>query len=311
MESLLYQGVDGDPLSDAAPREGAVPNVLITGCSSGIGLKTAVTLARHGFRVFATMRDLAKRGPLDAALVAGGAGAEVLQLDVTDETSIRAAVDTALDRAGGLDALINNAGYGIGGFIENLTLEEYRRQFDTNLFGLIAVTKAVLPHMRSRRSGRIVNISSLNGRVGMGGLSAYTASKFAVEGFSEALAFEAGPFGVQTIVVEPGVFKTEIFGANRKMAVSARHPSSPYFEIFPRLEARWERVIGRVAGDPQRVADLILHVLQTRRPRLRYVVGRDARLVLALRRIGGFSAYVATMHRVFGFRRRDIAGIKP
>ena len=167
-----------------------MPNVvLITGCSSGIGLRSAVTLARHRFRVFATMRDLDKRGALDAALAAAGATAELLQLNVTSEASIHAAIDAAMARAGRIDALVNNAGFGLGGFVEDMTVDDYRRQFETNFFELVAVTKAVLPHMRRRRSGRIVNLSSLNGRVGIGVQSAYTASKFAVEAFGESLAF--------------------------------------------------------------------------------------------------------------------------
>lgn len=272
-------------------------SVLITGCSSGFGLKTAVTLARNGFQVFASMRDPGKRGVLDAALATAGARAEILALDVTSEASIAAAVGTVLERAGRIDALVNNAGFGIGGFIEDLTMEEYRRQMETNFFGLVAVTKAVLPHMRRQRSGRIVNVSSIGGRVANAVISAYNASKFAVEGFSESLAFEGSLFGVKTILIEPGAFKTEIFEANRQIAAAARNPDSPYVEVTRAAEARVDRMMARLAGDPQAVADAILDALTTPRPRLRYVVGTDAKLMAAIHRFAGFAAYAALVRR--------------
>lgn len=275
-------------------------SVLITGCSSGFGLKCAVTLARHGFQVFASMRDLGKRGPLDAALAAAGAKAEILALDVTSEVSIAAAVGAALERAGRIDALVNNAGFGIGGFIEDLSMDEYRHQMETNFFGLVAVTKAVLPHMRRRRSGRIVNVSSIGGRTANAVLSAYNASKFAVEGFSESLAFEGSLFGVKTILIEPGTFKTEIFDANRQVAAAARSPASPYVEVTRAIETKVDQMLARLGGDPQAVADAILHALTTPRPRLRYVVGTDAKLMAAIHRFAGFGAYAALVRASLG-----------
>jgi NAD(P)-dependent dehydrogenase (short-subunit alcohol dehydrogenase family) len=286
-----------------------VQTILITGCSSGIGLRSAVTLARHGFRVFATMRDLGKRSPLDAALAEAGAAVELLQLDVTSAASIQAAVDEAMARGGHIDALINNAGFGIGGFVEDMTIDDYRRQFETNFFGLVAVTKAVLPHMRRRRSGRIVNLSSLNGRVGIGVQSAYTASKFAVEAFSESLAFEASFFNVRVIVIEPGMFKTEILRGNRQMARRASDPESPYFALMPLLEAKLKTAADRLAGDPQKVADVILRVLRVRRPRLRYMVGVHARLLEVAHRFGGFALYSAVLRTALGIRRREVVAL--
>jgi NAD(P)-dependent dehydrogenase (short-subunit alcohol dehydrogenase family) len=160
--------------------------------------------------------------------------------------------------------------------------------------------------MRRRRAGRIVNVSSLNGRIGQGAVSAYSASKFAVEGFSEALAFEARPFGIDVVVIEPGMFNTEIFHSNLRLVVGAA--DSPFTSVMPRINTRLATLIERVAGDPQRVADVVLRALTVRRPRLRYVVGSDARLQLWLYRLAGFSVYAKVMYRISGLQPEDIAG---
>jgi NAD(P)-dependent dehydrogenase (short-subunit alcohol dehydrogenase family) len=275
-----------------------MPTVLITGCSSGFGLETAVLLAKSGFRVFATMRNLDKRARLDAALAAAGAKAEILALDVTSEVSINAAIDRVVASAGGIDALVNNAGIGVGGFVEDLTLDDYRRQFETNFFGLVAMTKAVLPLMRRARSGRIVSVSSIGGRTANAVLSAYCASKHAVEGFSEALAFEAGLFNVQVVLIEPGTFKTEIFESNRELAPGARDPNSPYFEVTRALETRFDSLYARMADDPRKVAETIRRALTAPRPRLRYLVGRDAKISAAIHALG-FGIYSRINGRLF------------
>ena len=264
-------------------------SVLITGCSSGFGMLAAVTLAKNGFRVFASMRNLGKRGRLDEALAKAGAQAEVLALDVTSAESIAAAVRAVIERAGRVDALVNNAGAAIGGFVEDVSLDEYRRLMDTNFFGTVALTKAVLPHMRRQRSGRIVNLSSIGGRVANPGLSAYVASKFAVEGFSESLALEADLFGVRVVLIEPGTFKTEIFESNKEMAAASRDPASPYFAVTQALEKKVDALVARHGADPQQVADVILKALTVPKPRLRYLVGSDAKLQAAIHTIGGFA----------------------
>jgi NAD(P)-dependent dehydrogenase (short-subunit alcohol dehydrogenase family) len=273
--------------------------VLITGCSSGFGLETAVLLAKNGFRVFATMRDLGKRARLDAALAAAGVKAELLALDVTSEASIAAAVDAVIAAAGRIDALVNNAGFGIGGFIEDMTLDEYRRQFDTNFFGLVAVTKAVLPHMRKARAGRILNVSSVGGRAANPAISAYAATKFAVEGFSEALSFEAGLFGVKVILIEPGAFKTEIFESNMQTAAGLNNAASPYFEASRTLLATVDKMVAKLGGDPKLVAKAILHALTTPKPRLRYLVGTDAKIMAFLHGLS-FRAYAGLIRRQLG-----------
>ncbi len=182
---------------------------VITGTSSGFGLLAAIELARRGLRVFASMRDLGKSATLDAAAREAGVGLEKIALDVTSESSIAAAVREVHDRAGRLDVLVNNAGFGMGGAFEDLSMAELREQFETNFFGTCAVTKAVLPGMRERKSGRVVNVSSISGLVGAPGTSAYCASKFALEGWSESLRHELRPFGVRIVLVEPGTYRTE------------------------------------------------------------------------------------------------------
>jgi NAD(P)-dependent dehydrogenase (short-subunit alcohol dehydrogenase family) len=275
--------------------------VIVTGCSSGFGLKIAVTLARNGFRVFATMRDLRKRAALDKALAAAGVGADILALDVNDKASIETAVAAVLAQAGRIDALVNNAGFGLGGFIEDMSLDDYRRQMETNFFGVVAVTKAVLPHMRRQRSGRIVNMSSIGGRAANPVISAYAASKFAVEGFSESLAFEGSFFNVRVVLVEPGAFKTEIVDSNRQIVAGARDPNSPYAEATKAFEAKIDDVAAQRAGDPQQVADVVLHVLTAANPRMRYLVGTDAKIMGAVHRFLGFGAYSALIRRFLGW----------
>jgi len=273
---------------------------LITGCSSGFGLLTAATLAKNGFRTFATMRDLGKRGRLDAALAGAGTQAEALALDVTDADSIAAAVAKAMADAGRIDLLVNNAGVGIAGFIEDLTIDEYRRPMETNFFGLVAVTKAVLPIMRRQRSGRIVNISSIGGRAASSVFSAYCASKFAVEGFCEALALEAQSFGVQVVLIEPGAFRTEIYESNRRFA-AAHDPRSPYARASAAIEERADRMAARMKSDPQKVADAVLHAATVEKPRLRYLVGAHAKARAFLHALG-FRVYSAAMRRLLDHR---------
>ncbi len=258
---------------------------LLTGCSSGFGLVTAVELAGRGFRVYATMRDLGKRGPLDDAAKAAGVSLSVLPLDVTSAESIAGAVNSIIAAAGRIDVLVSNAGFGLGGFVEDLTLAEMREQFETNFFGAVALAKAVLPSMRERRAGRLIFVSSLNGRLGFPGLAAYCASKFALEGFAESLRWEALPDGIYVTLVEPGTFPTAIFGVNRRVAAAASDPASPHYARGRKLEAA---VLGRITAstrDPTIVARAIARVAMSARPRLRYRVGADAHLALIARRL--------------------------
>lgn len=252
-----------------------MPVALVTGCSSGFGLLSSIELARAGFRVFATMRNVGKREALDRAAAKAGVSIDVVSLDVLDAASIEAALAAVRASAGGIDVLVNNAGYGLGGFAEDVSIGELREQFDTNFFGLVAVTQAVLPAMRERRSGRIINLSSIGGRVAVPGLSAYCSSKFAVEGWSEALRYECLPFGVHVSIIEPGSFKTDIW-ANQRLAKRAQDPDSPYREQSDRILKVLARMLEKNDADPEDVSRLVARVARAPRPSLRYLVGKDA-----------------------------------
>jgi NAD(P)-dependent dehydrogenase (short-subunit alcohol dehydrogenase family) len=261
------------PTTDSA----AKPVALVTGASSGFGLLASIELARRGHRVFASMRDLGKQSQLLEAARAAGVEVETLALDVTKAESIASAVRGINARAGGVDVLVNNAGFGMAGFFEDVELDEFREQFETNFFGLIAVTQAVVPGMRQRRRGRVINVSSISGRLGNPGMSAYSASKFAVEGLSESLRLELLPLGIHVVLIEPGTFKTDIFDKNRRVARRALDPTSPNYDRARRLEAFIEKLLQRNRQDPNDVALAIAHAATVKAPRLRYVVGRDAR----------------------------------
>lgn len=251
---------------------------LVTGASSGFGLLTCLELADSGMRVFASMRNLERRGELDQAMAAEKLTCEVVGLDVTEPDSISAALAHIESRGGPVDVLVNNAGYGLGGFAEDLTLDEYRAQFETNFFGLVATTKAVIPSMRQRRRGRIINISSMAGLSADPGMSAYSASKFAVEGFSESLRHELLPHDVYVSLIEPGMFRTEIFDRNRRVGARALDPVSPNYRAAQRIVQMLDDRLAASKADPRDVARLIAEVVTSRRPRLRYLVGSDARI---------------------------------
>lgn len=256
---------------------------LITGAASGFGLLTAVTLARRGWRVLATMRDLSRRGRLEDAARAAGVldRIELLALDVTDNAQIAELAASIAARLSRLDAIVNNAGFAMAGFGEDVTDAELRKQFDTNFFGAAAVTRAFLPLLRRQGSGHVVMITSISGRMGFPGVSSYSASKFALEGWAETLRLEMKPLGVQIVLVEPGSFETDIWTRNAIFSAGAQAANSPNAARTARLlnsrEAR------KPKANPQRVADGIAAILDDPRPRLRYVFGGDAKLGLLLK----------------------------
>ncbi|WPB72832.1 SDR family NAD(P)-dependent oxidoreductase [Archangium violaceum] len=228
---------------------------LVTGASSGFGLLTSVELARNGYTVFATMRDTTRRGALDEAACEAGVEVRVLRLDVTDEASISSAVDEALRSAGRIDVLVNNAGYTLDGYFEDVSTAELREQFETNVFGLAAVTRAVLPAMRQRGEGTLINVSSLSGRHPGPGYSAYCASKAAVSALSESLREELAPFGIHVVLVEPGGYTgTNILRRNRRLPALAMDPASPYHSMTQALEAEMQGLAARPKGNPREVA---------------------------------------------------------
>jgi NAD(P)-dependent dehydrogenase (short-subunit alcohol dehydrogenase family) len=258
--------------------------VIVTGSSTGLGLETALGLAGHGFRVYAGVRDLASAPAVSAAAAERGVALEVVALDLTDRASIDAAVERVVAETGGVFALVNNGGIGLRGCLEDVSEEEVRRVFEVNVFGTIAMTQAVLPHMRAAGRGRIVTISSVGGRISSFGVGVYCASKFAQEGLGEALTLELAPFGIQHVLIEPGIIKTERWGENRNTAVGAMDPASPYHGLFREAEAIADRLVERSRTTPQDVADAVHHALTVEKPRMRYVVGRPASVVIWMRR---------------------------
>ena len=256
-----------------------MPGILITGTSTGIGLATALRFARAGYRTWATMRDLAKAGPLREARESEGLDLEVLRLDVTDNASIEEAMVEALP--GGLDVLVNNAGWAGGAPLEIVPEEQHRAMFDANYFGAIRMVQAVLPHMRERRSGTIVNLTSIAGLIAMPNQVPYTASKWALEGASEALAHEVRRFGVRVKIIEPGVIMTSIFENAKGQTFFDR--SSPYLDLM-RRNGKFYSAGHRTNQPPEIVADAILDAVESDSDRLRYVVGTDAESILRGRR---------------------------
>jgi NAD(P)-dependent dehydrogenase (short-subunit alcohol dehydrogenase family) len=258
--------------------------IIVTGASTGLGLETALTLAGEGFVVFATIRDLAQRADILRAAAERHVEVAVLRLDLDDAASIDAAVAGVVARTGGVFALVNNAGVGLRGCIEDCTEQEIRRVFETNVLGTIAVTRAVLPHMRAAGCGRVVTVSSVGGRVCGFGVSVYCASKFAQEGLGEGLALELAPFGIQSVIVEPGIINTSRWHNHRGTAAGAHDPASPYHDLFWASEAEADRIVERSPTRPADVARTIHVALTAEQPRMRYVVGRGASIVIALRR---------------------------
>lgn len=252
------------------------PVVLITGCSTGIGRATALMLAKKGWRVFATARQLGAVTDLTSECITP------LRLDVTDEASMAAAVQEVLAKAGRIDALINNAGYAQAGPMEEVSMDEVRCQFETNTFGALRMAQLVLPTMRALGAGRIVNVSTMGGRLVIPFIGSYNASKFALEAMSDALRMETRPFGVRVILIEPGGVRTNFnTTANQNAQQHIANTNSPYNRFLAPL-MRFTGQIEGMSSSPETVAKVILRALTTRNPRARYVATPDARVMLAV-----------------------------
>jgi NAD(P)-dependent dehydrogenase (short-subunit alcohol dehydrogenase family) len=273
---------------------------IVTGASSGIGLLASVELARNGFRVVATMRTPSKRTKLDeaAAYAHVKENIDVRRLDVTEFSTHADFVANVISSYGRIDALVNNAGFAMGGFAEDCTLEELREQFETNFFGAISLTKAVLPTMRKQNRGHIIQISSIAGRCAHPVLSSYSASKYALEGWSESLRLEMKPLGINVVLIEPGSFQTDIWETNAHVAKRAFEPDSPNHERSLRFRDYVRRNITK--RDPIAVARVIAAVALNANPRMRYLVGPDAKMMTWVTRLVPWRRYERTVAKTVG-----------
>lgn len=271
--------------------------ILITGTSSGIGLATAVACAKSGFQVIATMRNLEREDELRAAFEADGLDGAIEQLDVTNPELDERVREFVL-KYGPIYGLVNNAGIAVGGAFEEQSEADVRDQFETNVFGALAVTRALLPAMRAAGRGRIVNVSSIAGQIAFPGLAVYGATKHALSGFTEALRLEVEQFGVQVCLVEPGTFKTPIFFGNQRRG-ALMDGGGPYAELTQVLE----KIIltdAENAPGPEVVAENIARLLGEAAPAQRTVIGRDARAMAALRKVIPESLFTSGMRRFLG-----------
>ncbi|MEK8129210.1 SDR family oxidoreductase [Paenibacillus filicis] len=270
---------------------------LVTGASSGFGLLTAVSLAQSGYQVIATMRNPAAADVLlDRASQEGVTERiETALLDVTEPATIDAVVNAIRERYGRIDVLVNNAGFAVGGFIEDVPMEAFRKQLETNLFGLMTVTKSVLPMMREQRTGYVINVGSMSGRYAFPGYGAYAVSKFAVEGFSESLRLEMKPFGVHVVLLEPGAYRTAIWqkGFNTVYAPEG----SAYGSRLERILEITRRT-AESAPNPQEVADKIVSIVGISKPRFRYPLGKGSAFALLARGVVPWSWVERTLSRI-------------
>lgn len=252
--------------------------VLITGATSGIGKTTAIYLAEHGYHVIATGRRLAA---LEAVKREARTSIDIVELDVSDEASITAAVQSVNRMTGGLgvDVLVNNAGYGLTGPLAEINDQDLRKQYDTNVFGLMAVTRAFLPQMRERGAGRIINISSVGGRVTFPFMGAYTSTKYAVESLSNALRAELAPFGIQVVLIEPGAINTGFAEVAMGNVAKYNRPDSPYAASLARAQ-EVEKKFAKMAVGPEHIAKAIHKAIRRRRPAARYVAPFAGKVML-------------------------------
>jgi NAD(P)-dependent dehydrogenase (short-subunit alcohol dehydrogenase family) len=282
-------------MTDSTPSRAA----LITGCSSGIGRATAERLAGAGWTVYATARRPETLADLEAR------GCRTLALDVTDEASMRAAVEAVEDEHGAVGVLVNNAGYSQNGAIETVPIDKVRAQFETNVFGLVRLCQLVLPGMRRARAGKIVNLSSMGGRLVFPGGGFYHATKYAVEAISDALRFEVKGFGVDVIVIEPGLIRTSFGDTSVAGVAEAGEGLADYAQFNAHVARATESVyepgspLGRLGGPPDAVAKVIDKALRAHRPRARYTVTPSAKLLIAQRAVMPDRGWDAVMRAQF------------
>ncbi|MEW5894330.1 MAG: SDR family oxidoreductase [Candidatus Omnitrophota bacterium] len=280
--------------------------ILITGCSSGFGMLAASRFASQGHYVIATMRNLNKQGMLADELKRRQAQTEIYQMDVLDRESIQYVIREIGAKHGSIDVLINNAGIIIGGAFEDLSDDEIRLVMETNFFGVQNVTRAVIPLMRQKRSGRIINISSISGFYGSPGLGAYNASKWALEGFSESLYYELKPFGINVILIEPGAYKTKIFGENANLARNFLNEESPYYKMSAFLKNRIDESLKDNYREPEEVVKVIERAMNDTFPKLRYTTEIEGKVLRFLKVFLPFRLFSFIYQRLLfkGFKSR-------
>ncbi len=256
---------------------------IVTGTSSGFGMYCAIELAKAGFNVVSTMRNVGRAEALLKLADENKVSDQIFlhALDVTSTDSIQI-FKGYIKELPNIDVLVNNAGYALGGFSEELSINEYRLQFETNVFGVMAVTQSVLPFMRKNKRGRIINMSSISGKFGFPGLSPYTASKHALEGYSESLRLELRPFGIDVVLIEPGSYQTNIWSSIDNLTIDSQSPYSFYMDAL--LKNMESSKAGH--GNPIDVANLVTKLaISTKTPKLRYPIGKGVRLTLWLKSI--------------------------
>ena len=252
--------------------------VLITGCSSGFGYLSAIHLAEKGYQVIATMRDMGKRTNLDNEIKKRELPITICQMDVTDPNSIKCCISDIKLEYGYLDVLVNNAGYGIGGFFEDLSDREYRDQMETNFFGVLNMVRATLPLLRKSIDARIINISSVAGLTTTPGMGAYNASKWAVEAFSESLRQELALHGIKVLLIEPGPYPTKVLTTNTRFAAKAIDPQSPNYKYTQQLYEKYKDRSATLKSDSMEIVRLIEKLIMVKKPSFRNVRGPGAKI---------------------------------
>jgi len=255
---------------------------IVTGSSSGIGFETALLLSKSGFHTYASMRNLEKSKNITEIVNTENLPLRVIQLDVNDDISVKNAINKIIAENGRIDVLINNAGYGLFSPIEDITLDQVKEQFETNFFGVVRLVKEVLPVMRKQRNGIIVNVSSGAGRVAIPVSSAYVATKFALEELSESMRYELKEFGINIIIIEPGVIRTN-FVENMKTAGTRSRSESPYADLIGMTLKGFGGLMDN-SSPPKLVAEAILNAITSKEPEIRYVVGDDAKSIMKVRK---------------------------
>jgi len=254
---------------------------LVTGSSSGIGFETVLALARDRYKTFASMRDIKKAGGLKQAAKKENLSIEIIELDVDKEETIVSTIKKIISDCGRIDVLVNNAGYGQFGCTEDVSIDDFRKQFETNFFSIVRIIQEVAPIMRKQKSGNIINISSIAGRMGLPGSPAYISSKFALEGLGECLRYELGQFGINTTLIEPGVIKTNFF---ESMKIPDSNTDPKYKEITNHILSGLKMMV-QMGTPPSEVAKVIMKAIHDDKMLPRYIVGTDAAMFMEAKKM--------------------------